>query len=646
MTYYKYAERQVDTQINWAEIGKNMSDMLLEERKLRERKRQEIDAATREFGETLSNAPTGDYDAGNTFTLDYANAAQENRRLQDHLLKTGQMSLRDYTVGRQNIQSGTDRLFDLQKTYQAEYKTKMERFDNDESSFREVWEMEQAEGLANLRESRAYINPTNGVVSVGKMIEGENGVKILDPNQNNYVGVNELNQRLKMKYNKFNVDAAADNAANQLGALELSTMKYAGKGNVNQILTMIDAKKHDFGLEGETWAAGYKEWETLQVQSMMYNPNNVASVLTDRQVFIDVWNPNTSQYEKQRMTYTFDKKEYDDPKKNFGQMIYLDRSKDANGIPEFSEKQKELTEQALRIAIRANIDVKNQVKTGGTNQYEPKDLRDAKGDMNKQKDVLTKAAQLWWGNQEQKKKAAESLRAYNDNIKEISLTDSGDGIYITYNNDKAPETIDFGTSQIDFLEGIGNFVLPTNNKIADINKVAKDSGLDLTKQLLQGTDYDFTSMGEQTTTLPFAEAFRRNEGAKINKADVLKDVGPKIDGDKELLIVDKVRAFVKGVPGITADDVTVRDYRAGGQGVVVTIDGEDFNIDVDETAEKAQEGLDAVIDALLGLGIKNSELMDEYVKQYVKDYGTVKPANNQQDNNNKGSASVPRPNGG
>ena len=41
MTYYKYAERQVDTRINWAEVGKDMSDMLLEERKLRERKRQE-----------------------------------------------------------------------------------------------------------------------------------------------------------------------------------------------------------------------------------------------------------------------------------------------------------------------------------------------------------------------------------------------------------------------------------------------------------------------------------------------------------------------------------------------------------------------------------------------------------------------------
>ena len=31
-----------------------------------------------------------------------------------------------------------------------------------------------------------------------------------------------------MKYNRFNVDAAAENATKQLGALETSTMKYAG----------------------------------------------------------------------------------------------------------------------------------------------------------------------------------------------------------------------------------------------------------------------------------------------------------------------------------------------------------------------------------------------------------------------------------
>ena len=44
----------------------------------------------------------------------------------------------------------------------------MKRYGDKVSSYQEVFKMEQAEGLANLREVEAYINPTNGVVSLGK----------------------------------------------------------------------------------------------------------------------------------------------------------------------------------------------------------------------------------------------------------------------------------------------------------------------------------------------------------------------------------------------------------------------------------------------------------------------------------------------
>ena len=81
-TYYKYAERSADSTINWAEVGKNMTDMLQEETRIREEKKSAIDKSTRELGETLANAPMGDFkpvncrystgieaDAGQTATL-------------------------------------------------------------------------------------------------------------------------------------------------------------------------------------------------------------------------------------------------------------------------------------------------------------------------------------------------------------------------------------------------------------------------------------------------------------------------------------------------------------------------------------------------------------------------------------------------
>ena len=651
MTYYKYAERQVDTRINWAEVGKDMSDMLLEERKLRERKRQEINDASQQFGETLADAPTGDYDAGNTFTLDAAEAAQETRRMQDHFLKSGQMGVRDYTIGRQNVQSGISQTFDLGKTYQAEYAEKRLREDKGESQAREGWEMIQAEGLANLRDSRIYINPTNGVVSVGKLYTNQvTGVKELDPNQNTYVTVNELNKRLKMKYNRFNVDAAAENATKQLGALEIATMEYAGTGNVNQIVTQIDAKKHNFGLAGENWAAAYKDWEKGQVSAMMVNPNNVTSVLTDRKRFFTDGSGKKIPY-----TFTFDKKEYQSHL-NKGQMIYLDRSKDANGIPVFNKAQQEVVEQELKLAVRATIDVKRQVKTGGTNQFEPASNIKATAAEKLQDDAITKAAQLWYGNQEEKEKAAESLRAFNDNIKEISLTDDGLGVHISYNNQKPAETIGFGSSQIDFLEGIGNFVLPTTNKIANISEVAKRSGLDLDKALLSGAQYAFSSMGEQPkVSPPFEEAFKNKEGAKFDMAKILQHVDEGITEKQEELAMGVIQSVIESIPG--AKDIKTEDW-VGGMGITVKIpkstnsDGNvatwsEFDINMDDP-NLAEDQLQAAIDAIIGYASNKASMELNIVgggtEQYVKDYTNTTASQRLNIAQNPGGG-VPRPAG-
>ena len=128
-TYYKYVERSVDDQINWAEVGKNMSDMLKQEAAAREAKKAEIDEKSRQFGTKLSNAPTGDYDAGNTFAAEYANGMQQYRLMQDRMLKNGTLSLRDYARNRANSTDGTTQMFDLAKEYQAEYSEKMKRWE-------------------------------------------------------------------------------------------------------------------------------------------------------------------------------------------------------------------------------------------------------------------------------------------------------------------------------------------------------------------------------------------------------------------------------------------------------------------------------------------------------------------------------------
>ena len=219
MTYFKYVERNAEDQINWAEVGKNMSDMLRNEAAAREEKKAALEQDSREYGEILSNNPTGNYDASNTFSSTYANSQQEYRLLQDRLFKSGQLSLRDYTRNRQNGKDGTEIVYSLAREYEKEFNDKMKRYADKVSSYQEVYKMEQAEGLANLREVEAYINPTNGVVSLGKKVKVTkkvNGKDVttmtLSKDPNDVVTAMSLRDRIRQKIDRMQVDEFAAGA--------------------------------------------------------------------------------------------------------------------------------------------------------------------------------------------------------------------------------------------------------------------------------------------------------------------------------------------------------------------------------------------------------------------------------------------------
>lgn len=270
-TYYKYAERNVESQINWAEVGKNLTDMLSEEAKVREEKKAAIDEATRKFGETLANSPQGEHAGMNQWALNYASDAQEARLIQDRLLRSGQLKLRDYNIMRQNITDGTNGAFDLFKEYQEEYKVKMERAKsmdpNTASQYLERWEMEQAEGFSNFTKSKLYVNPTNGQVSVGKMVYNKDkGVMELSSNPNDFTTINQMRNRIKSRYDKYNVDANASQWAKGLAKFQREIKVAGGMKKIT-----------DPSLRKEFDAA----FDAMLKAQLEGNPYNTTSILTD-----------------------------------------------------------------------------------------------------------------------------------------------------------------------------------------------------------------------------------------------------------------------------------------------------------------------------------------------------------------------------
>jgi len=349
-TYYKYAERQEDAYVDWSAIGKEVSDSLLKEKKFREDKKAEIDEDTRQLGIRIDNAPQGQFQDGNKFTLQYAADAQQARLLQDKLLKSGQLSLRDYTVQRQNLNDGTTQIFDLAKLYQEKYKSRMEGYNKKDIQAMNIANLASVEGFADFSKSQAVINAKDGTVSLASLeIDPKTGLKKVT---NNIVPVSVLKGKILAEIPTFKVDDAMNKAKAGLGTLVKSVYKNAttaGAGTITQLTGPGAISKYP------QYAAEIKTFNNAidkQIAAWFSNPYNISSVLTE----------DTGKYNAE--SYTFDKEEAKaDPTKLLlkinpsTQLSILDES-----APNYAAQKKE-AEEWVRSSFLAKLDSEEKMTT-------------------------------------------------------------------------------------------------------------------------------------------------------------------------------------------------------------------------------------------------------------------------------------------
>lgn len=354
-TYYKFAERSADSQINWAEVGKNVTDMLNTEASIREEKKAAIDEASRQYGEVLANAPTGDFKAANEWTLDFANDAAQMRLMQDRLLKSGRLSVRDYTVQRQNLNDGTNQMFAISKEYQDIAKATMEKYQKGECQETQAWLLEQVEGLSNFTNTKAYINPTNSQISLAKMVKkvGADGkeVMMMDDNPDNYMSINQLKNRLNVDLPPYKYADAIESQVDKLGTvLKTSVTKLKGAYRMLRIDEITDPTlRSRLSDEDKKTLTAYREWEDGMIKAELANPFNQLGLLTDA---IDKVPGTNDFYEP-----TFDAKLAESNPK------YILLEDDGSGMirPKFTEDQTKAATDFLRTQTRNAVD--QQTKT-------------------------------------------------------------------------------------------------------------------------------------------------------------------------------------------------------------------------------------------------------------------------------------------
>lgn len=482
---YKYVERTADSQINWAEVGREASGMLLEVNRVREEKKEAYNQATREEMNNIMNAPQGENQDANGFINNYAHDMISQMKIDEDLFKRGMLKEREYTLKRQNNMDGTKSLFEIQKLYQQKYKEKMDGVMSGQLQAMNIFNMGMVEGYGDFNNSKATINPADGTVGIGlmenKMIDG----KMVRVISKNIANVNVIKGKIMHDIPTFDVDKATTNTVANFGTRKnvlYDAATTAGAGTITELMGI------DFlsTLQDPTTKKIVSDINTSindQVDSYFAaSPYNLSSVMTE----------NLGKYNAQ--SFTFNKDEADkDPGKVLvkvdpnTQMTTLDdkgknyaaQKKEAAEWVKRDILRKMDQERGIKTTTQSELQETTEQKEKAASKYRPKPKEEKDADT-----ATNMIGKLWYGNDNQVSSSITYFKGLKNDKGEVLFKDiirEPKGITVLL-ADGTKEYVDFldkdgrPKTQEDFIASVGPLLAGQLDVSKSLEKGAYEKG--------------------------------------------------------------------------------------------------------------------------------------------------------------------------
>jgi hypothetical protein len=426
-TYYKYAEQNADSQVNWAQVGKSVSDMLKAEVDIREKKKTAYEEAFQKTLQETSNSPQGKWQDGNRFTNDAAHDIMQQSLLNYRLFKSGQMNERDYTFARQNLQNSTNTLFDLQKSYQSVYDDRMQGLLNNKYQAMTGAEMAQVEGFKDFSTSKAIIDPYTGIISIGKMVKNPTtGVMELTKD---VVPVNVLKGKIGTPIPTWDADGAINDIVGKMGKNEEFLYQAAGTmraGTITKLLG-LGALEGEYAKKGKDGRPLYPQFKDSidninkgindAISSAFSNPYNISSVLTQ----------NTGKYNQD--SFTYDRNVAANDKSKI--LLKIDATSGLSTLdkesPNFKAQEQEARDW-VKGQMLSKMDAKREMTTTGTTPFAPRETEGEREARVGKRTAITDAqaiGALWGGDEAAIEESITRFRDMNDKILDVTRTPEG-----------------------------------------------------------------------------------------------------------------------------------------------------------------------------------------------------------------------------
>lgn len=369
---YKYAERSADAQINWAEVGREASGMLLEVNRVREEKKEAYKQAARDELNNLMNSPQGQDQDANGFINNYAHDMINQKKIDKDLFERGMLNERDYTLRMQNQMDGTKNLFEIQKLYQEKYKEKMDGVTSGKLQAMNIFNMGMVEGYGDFNNSKATINPEDGTVGIGLMenqiIDGKS-VRVLSKN---IAPVNVIRGKILHDIPTFDVDKATSNTVANFGSRKDILYRAAttsGAGTITELMGPDFLATSKDPTDRKIVEDMHKAIDDQVGSFFAASPYNLSSVLTE----------NLGKYNSQ--SFTFDKDEASkDPSKVLVKIDPTTKMTTLDTSGKNYEAQKKEASDWVKRDILRKMDAERSIKTTAQNQLQETAMARAKAE--------------------------------------------------------------------------------------------------------------------------------------------------------------------------------------------------------------------------------------------------------------------------
>lgn len=337
-TYFGYVEREADSYVNWADVGRNMSATIDNIQRVRDEKKALIEKAYREDLDFIQANPSGQHETINGWSLNFGNTSAENLKLKYSQLKQGKITVNDFVTFRQNLTDSVEKIYGVTGRLQEIYKDVEERTKNQENQLIERETKVLLEKYGQLENTLPYVNGLTGSVAIGLTdIVEEDGKKVrkLRQGEGSYLTPNQLQAAAEEKFNNFDEQAVINAWVEKTGKVQQDIRSIGGESVAGLITSIEDITYDNISVIIESmpedkrppeqvidaikgYAKDFEEAERLFIDGMVAKPTDASAILTEK-IGID---PKTGK----PYTIVWDKKDATSSDK-----LYVEKSSDGSG---------------------------------------------------------------------------------------------------------------------------------------------------------------------------------------------------------------------------------------------------------------------------------------------------------------------------